>query len=212
MTRYEHPTITVGPRPSRLQAATFLLALGASLWPMALSGQDSPLVLELHGGAANPVDPFRRDLPSVDDPSTGFEYGARLALRTGGLVSLYAGFSQLRFGCGSAACPGDDDLISTGWELGLRLSGSVFGVEPLIQVGPVFTKVEAVTGRSPEAATEISDLAFGGEVGIGLAIPVATRVAVRPMVRFQAINAQLPQSGFFRLRHAVFELGLGFGF
>lgn len=214
------------PAPALHLVALFFVVSSCALTgvPATLAAQSSPLAVELHGGLTRPVDAFREELEEVDDPTGDLGFGVRLVYRGGRGLGFYAGFSQLRFECGSAPCRGEKDVVSTGWELGIRWTFDAGPVQPFLQAGGFFPRVEARTDRSPvgsgvgsgegsgDGSVEVSDLAAGGEVGLGIALPLAERIAFRPFVRYQAVDARFPSSGLLRFRHLFFEAALGFGF
>lgn len=189
---------------SVLLSAAFALFLG--LTPAPSQGQGSPFTLEARVGAAVPVSAFASGDGVGEGTSTGAVFGVEVTLASGGWRTLYAGFSQARFGCEDAECPAGGDYVATGVNLGARvtlLPGAA--VLPWIGVGGITTRVESpgVTG-SPRGN---SSLGYGGEVSAGLYIGTGGSVALTPAVRFAQARTDLPGGTTLTLRYLVADLG-----
>lgn len=202
-----------GSVPGPMRTALLLLTLAAVVVPARAEAQESALTLAVAGGVSLPVEAFGAD----EQPGTGHDAGPALGVHfsyhRGSRTAIYGGFSQLRFGCGAVDCPRGRDLVSTGWELGLRTALSVAGVRPSLHAGLVFLRAEADGPESDATRTRVSDLEVGGEVGFAVGVPLTDRYGLRPGVRFGAADITFPdEEGRFRLRYAVVELALVVGF
>lgn len=133
-------------------------------------------------------------------------------------MGLYAGFSQLRFGCVDDGCREGGKLVSTAWEVGgnLRLRSGPWG--PWVRLGLALAHVESdypASGAVEEPAgsgSRASDLGVGGEVGVGWRIQVADGVGLAPGVRYARLDTRLDPDTVFRMRYWVAELGVVLGF
>jgi len=54
----------------------------------------------------------------------------------------------------------------------------------------------------------VSDLSFGGEVGVGGTIHLGGRLSLSPGVRYALSNARFPRAGVMRMRYLVMDVGL----
>ena len=106
-------------RPARL---TLLGLVLCSALATALEAQESPLVLELHGGVAVPVRTFSDGTAVGEGAASGASFGIDFALPGGGRWTPYVGFSQHRFGCEDAGCAGGDPYVDTGFHVGFRIT------------------------------------------------------------------------------------------
>lgn len=175
------------------------------------AAQESPLVVEAHGGAAIPVGSFAHGDRVGEGTSAGVSYGVDLALPGGGRVAPYVGFSQHRFGCVVAGCNPDGRYVATGFQGGIRivpLPGR--SILPWVRLGAITTHVE--TDALGGANAGVSDLGFGGEVGVGVHIGGASQLALNPGVRLAAVNTKLPDGSTLRLRYLVADLAVVLAF
>lgn len=184
--------------------AAFAFLLG--LMPTPSQGQGSPFTLEARAGAAVPVSGFASGDGVGEGTSTGAVFGVEVTLASGGWRTLYAGFSQARFGCRDAGCPTGEPYVATGVNVGLRVAlvpGAA--VLPWIGVGGFTTRVESpgVTG-SPKGN---STLGYGGEVSAGLYIRTGGTLAFTPAVRLAQARTDLPGGTTLTLRYVVADLG-----
>ncbi len=191
-------------------AASFLAACAIAA-PAALQGQASPLVLELHGGAAVPVSSFANGALVGEGVAAAASMGVDLAFSGSGWRTFYVGFSQHRFGCEAAGCGAGLDYIATGFDVGFRFSlRSTGSVVPWIRLGAVTTHVEVPGFAGVQEG--VSALGIGGEVGIGLYIGVSSPVALVPGIRATAVNTQLPGGSRLHMRYVVADLALALAF
>ena len=186
-------------------AAALLAAVLAVPRPSGLAAQ-SPLVLDVRAGATLPTGSFVREgLEAELSPGAGF--GLHFTLQRHPWRAFYAGFSQHRFGCDGAGCPGGGELVSTGWNLGTRLSVATGGASPWLRLGVVFDRVEADFLEGGDEVGRVSDLGVGGEVGIGVVMGTARRLSLSPGVRYVLVDGRFERRGLVRMRYLVADLG-----
>ena len=177
----------------------------------ALEAQDAPLLLEIHGGISAPIGSFADGSRPGEGATAGPSLSVAFALTGAGRRTVYAGFSQHRFGCVDAGCAPDGRYVATGFDVGVRfalLTGH--SVIPWIRLGAITTRVE--TDDLGGANAGVSDLGFGGEIGAGVYIGAAGRVAINPGVRFSAVNTTLPDGPTLRMRYLVAQLAVVLAF
>jgi hypothetical protein len=185
--------------------------LGLFLATVPATGQDRPLLLEVHGGAVVPTGSFADGRRPGEGTSAGPSFRTAFALRRGGRGTYYAGFSQHRFGCEGAGCASDGRYVATGFDLGVRIALlQGHPVIPWVRIGGITTRVE--TDDLPEPDSGVSDLGFGGEAGFGVYIGRNSAVALNPSVTFSAVNSELPGGSTLRLRFVTMTIGLVFAF
>ena len=187
---------------------TTLCALTA---PGALGAQASPLVLELHGGAATPISSFANGGRVGEGAATATSFGVAFALAGSGRRTFYGGFSEHRFDCESAGCAGSGEYVATGFDVGLRFNlRSTGSVVPWIRLGVVTSRVDVPL--MPGALEGTSALGVGGEAGIGLYIGVSSPLALVPGIRVTAVNTELPGGSLLRMRYVVADVALALAF
>jgi len=196
----------IGPRLHVL-----LITLCALAAPAALHGQSSPLVLELHAGAAVPVSSFANGDRVGEGAATGASFGVNFALAGSGRSTFYGGFSEHRFACSDAGCAADGEYVATGFDLGFRFDlRSTGSVVPWIRLGAITTKVDV---PAMQGVTEgVSALGIGGEAGIGLYIGAYSPIALVPGIRVTAVNTELPGGSLLRMRYVVADVALALAF
>ena len=99
-----------------------LLSIFSSFFPaVQAAAQLSPLQVEVNAGVWLPS----ADLSGVVDvegPALGdASFGGHFAL-TRGRISYLLGFTENRFACREGACATEASFVSTGWDLGFRVS------------------------------------------------------------------------------------------
>ena len=112
------------PRPSRAGlTARALLAASAALGLAAAptAAQESPIVVEAHGGVAIPVGSFATGSEPGEGTEAGASFGVTIGVAGGGLWTPYVGFSQHRFGCEDAGCASGGRYVATGFHAGVRM-------------------------------------------------------------------------------------------
>lgn len=195
------------------------LALASCLIATAVgsaAAQDAPLLVEAAGGLAVPLSDFR----SGDGPGEGTSAGASLsvlfAVPGDGRRTLYAGFSQHRFGCEAAGCDTDGRYVGTGFDVGLRFALlREHRALPWIGIGAITTRVEtddlgASSSSAPNAG--VTDLGFGAEAGFGLLVVFGGSVAWSSSVLVSGVNSTLPGGTTLELRYLTTRTGLSFLF
>lgn len=193
--------------PIRYVAALLLTAVVAG--PAA--AQESRLVLEVHGGAAVPIGALKDGTGPGEGTAADASVSVTFVLPGTGRRGLYGGFSQHRFGCEDAGCASGGRYVATGFNIGFRIALlQGYSTVPWVRVGAITSKVETGDLAGPDAG--VSDLAFGGEVGLGAYIGSRSPVAVVPAVLFSIANTKLPSGSTLSLRYVTAQLGIAFAF
>jgi hypothetical protein len=179
--------------------------------PAPAAAQTAPLVVEVRGGASVPV----ADLAGGTDPGEGVDAGASFgvdfAVSGQGRRTVYAGFSQHRFGCGEAGCGAGGAYVATTLDLGFRVNLLARGaVVPWVRVGGLTLRME--TPALPDSPGGVTDRGYGAEVGAGLHIAAWDALAFSPEVRFTAVGTRLPGGDDLAMRFLVADLGLSLAF
>lgn len=189
-------------------AVALVLALSCG---HGVSAQESPLVVEGHGGAALPIGSFAHGSGTGEGASAGASFGVDFALPGGGRFAPYVGFAQHRFDCADAGCAAAGQYVATGFHGGIRLTPLPgHSVLPWVRVGAVATRVE--TDALGGANVGVSDLGLGGEVGAGVHIGGASQIALNPGVRLAAVNTKLPGGSTLRMRYLIADLAIVLAF
>jgi hypothetical protein len=186
-----------------------LTALAAA--PRGATAQESALGVEARGGFVVPVGTFSEGPRPAEGAGPAPSFGVDFALAGGGHWTPYVGFSQHRFACEDAGCASGGQYVATGFRAGLRLvplPGR--GVLPWLALGALTTHVEA--GDLGPANAGLSDLGFGGEVGLGIHVGGGSRVALVPGARLAAANVRLPDRTLLRMRYVVADLAVVLSF
>lgn len=203
------------PSRHRLTSLAPALCVATLLGSGELSGQ-ARLALDVRGGASIPAGSFTRGPRQGGDLDAAPAFGLHFDLRRGRWWGLYAGFSQLRFGCEDDGCRPGGELVSTTWDVGghLRFRPGPWG--PWARVGLVFARVESELPADPgsvaDGVDEPSKLGIGAEVGVGWRLRVADRLGVSPGVRYTRVDSRLDRDTRFRMRYWVADLGVVLGF
>jgi hypothetical protein len=195
-------------RPGFLPVLAALAAATTTVTPV--TGQDTPLLLDVDGGMVIPVGAFA----DGSGPGEGTEAGPALelgfTLPRSDRFAIQLGFHQHRFGCEPAGCAADGEYVATGFDLGLRFSLLTgHRVFPWISAGGVTTRVETDALPAPDAG--VSKLGWGVKAGAGLYIGLGW-VAVHPKVSFGTVESELPGGGTMGLRWVAATLGVSFPF
>jgi len=180
-------------------------------WAPALSGQDPVLTLSAEPGWTIPLGDFSDGSAPGEGVEGGASLGVTFTLHGDGWRSWYAGFNQKRFACEAAGCAADDSYRATGFHAGVL---AVFArrrpVQPFLRVGAVTTRVETRSLPAPDGG--VSDLGFGGEVGLGLTLLAQSPVAITPTVTATRIDSTLPGGTSLRLRYLTATLAVVLAF
>jgi len=191
----------------------------SALVPAPASSQLGALQLEVDGGAVFPTDDY--DQGGIEDEVDGGPgFGVHFGLRQGHLTWI-VGFSQNRVECGPSLCEGD--LVSTGWDLGLRLRLLDGPVLPWVGGGVTARIVEAdvfdpTLDRAPEQDAPVfeveSDRSWGVEAAAGVIVRLAERVGLNPKIRYSRLSPDLPLPAIreMEVRQWVVDLGLVLAF
>ncbi len=181
-----------------------------------LRAQLSVMQMEVNGGASIPVGDFAGTNGWEGEAAAGAGFGVHFALTSGHLGYL-VGFSEYRFECPEAGCGAETDLVSTAWDVGLRINLRTSGVVPWLRIGAVAALLEAdlgtpASGATPSTVREESDRGWGIEAGAGILIPVAERFGLSPGVRYGRVDLDLASRGVLRERYLVVDLAFVLGF
>jgi hypothetical protein len=117
-----------------------------------------------------------------------------------GRRSVYAGFTQARFGCEDAGCVPGGRYVATGFDLGLRFAlVTGHALIPWARIGAITTRVETDDLGGPNAG--VSELGIGVSAGMGLYIGAASAVGINPAVTYSAVNTRLPGGADLPMRY-----------
>ena len=168
---------------------TPLLLAAVLLMPATAAGQSSPFSLEIGADVAVPVQDFGNA-----DAGTGFGFGASVRYRFAPQLSAYAGWEWHMF---SADLPPRDlDVNETGYTLGLRLDRP-FRVAPAGEAVPAWwLRAGATLGHfevEDAAGNDAGDTShgLGWEAGAGVSLPLGSRIAVTPGLRFRMLRREI---------------------
>jgi hypothetical protein len=194
-------------RPAAL-AATLVLGVGSA---RDVAAQESPLVIEAHGGAAIPLSSFANGNGVGEGTGPGVSLGVDIAFPGGGRWAPYVGFGQERFDCVDAGCAPGGRYVATGFRGGLRfMPFPGRSILPWARAGVVTAHVE--TGALGGANAGVSDLGVGGEVGAGVHIGGASQIALNPGARFVAVSTRLPGGSSLAMRYLIADLAVVLSF
>ena len=203
------------PRPFDPRSIAWgLLAVTGLLTPFVLEGQLSVIQMEVNGGASIPVAEFAGVEGWEGEASTDASFGVHFAL-TSGRLGYLVGFSEHRFKCPNVGCGAETDLVSTSWDIGLRINLRTSGVVPWLRLSAVAALLEAdlgTAGSTGATVREESDRGWGFEAGAGILIPVAARFGLSPGVRYGKVDVELASRGVLQERYVIIDLGFVLGF
>lgn len=194
-------------------------ALGVALFVGAgdpVAAQDAPLTLEVHGGVAIPFGTLRDGEGPDEGTSAGPSLSVVFAVPSAGWRTIYAGFSQHRFGCDTGGCAPEgrytDPYVATGFNVGLRIvpvrEGSFI---PWIRLGGITTRVEVedpVTPLPGSPPADVSDLGFGGEAGVGFLLRLGPSVAWSGTGLASFATSELPDGSSLDMRYVTLHTGI----
>jgi hypothetical protein len=181
------------------------------LWSSGLAAQDPVLTVSADPGLAIPFGDFSSGTGPGEGVGSGASLGATFTLHGTGWRSWYVGFSQRRFSCEDAGCSAGDDYRATGFNAGvLGVLERGQAVQPFFKLGAVTTRVETRSLPAPDGG--VSDLGFGGEAGVGVALMPQSLVAVTPSVTVTTINSTLPGGESLQMRYLTASLAIVFRF
>lgn len=176
-----------------------------------VGAQASPLVLEVHAGAAFPLASFASGARVGEGAGPGASFGVDFALPGGARWVPYLGFAQHRFGCEAAGCGAGGRYVATGFHGGFRFVPlPERGVLPWARLGVMTTRVETGALGGPDAG--VSKMGVGAEAGAGVHVGAVRALALNPSLRWVAANSELPGGSLLRLRYWVADLALVLSF
>jgi hypothetical protein len=185
-----------------VQAA--LLLFGAT----AAQAQDR-FSIDFRGGAAFPTQNLGQT-----DLKTGGGFGATASLRVLPHVRIYGGWDWTYFATEGAFEGFSYDVVPNGYAFGLQFQHAVFSsIYGWLRAGGLYNHIELE--RSGGGQID-SGHEFGWELGTGVRIPLAERMAFTPGVRYRAFSADLAMSSTrtvpVDMNFISAELGLSFSF
>lgn len=185
-------------------------ALALALAAAAPLAAQPRVAFDVRGGVAAPLGSFKHggDLARSLDP--GVSYALTLQIQRSASRYAFLGFSEHRFGCGEAAC-GGQDFVSTGWLLGTRLDLGSGASSPWVRLAMVFDRSEAGTMGTGTPERIVSDQSLGGEAGIGMTI-ATSKATITPGLRYALHDARFPDVGLVKVRYLVVDVGVLLGF
>ena len=124
-----------------LLTATALLSGAFAVGPDE-AGAQGALILDVRGGVAAPAGSFKRGPAREGTIKAGPTFGLLFDLRRNDHLDFYVGFSQVLFDCSSDGCVGDEEFVSTSWDLGVHLRARSTTWGPWIRGGVVFARME----------------------------------------------------------------------
>jgi len=177
------------------------------------------LTLDLRAGGSIPVGSFKTGPLSGGSIEAAPAFGLHFALRQSRWLDVYAGFSQLRFGCKADGCVDPGELVSTAWDLGVHVRPVAGPWGPWFRAGVVIAGIEANLPTGPGGAPGSGDgvprtsgTSLGGEVGVGWRIRLANAVGLSPGIRYTRVDSRLDGDLRFDMRYWVADIGLVLGF
>ena len=186
--------------------------------PAVLSGQVSPLQIEVNVGVALPVQELSGEEGFEGEATSGATFGVHFALTTRSYLTWYLGFSQHRFGCERGRCLTADDIVSTSWDMGARFNLVSGPVVPWLRVGVISHIAEldrpadSPGGSTPTVVRLESDRGWGLEGGAGLMITLGPRFALNTGVRYSRVTTGFGATGDLAMRFLAVDVGVVLGF
>ncbi len=192
-------------------AALAIMLVGSLLNPSRGVAQISPLQWEVRGGAWIP----NADLVGAQGfegaASADASFGVHFVLRSG-LISYVVGFSEHRFACPQIECGEAVDLVSTAWDLGMRVNIRADGIVPWVSLGASAAIFDARVDTGTGVQRESSDRGWGYEAGAGFLIPVGGPFALNPGVRYGRSDVDFASRGTLETRYFIADVGLVLAF
>jgi hypothetical protein len=138
-----------------------------------------------------------------------------MGVHLSGALSLHTrltlGFTQSHFSCVSAECAEFGGLASTAWQVGTRVQVGTGKVVPWLRLGVLLDRSERGVLGGENGRRNVSDLAFGGEAGVGFSFRFG-RATAGPAIRYTRIDVQFPDAGRTKMTYAVADLGVSIAF
>lgn len=178
-----------------------------------LEAQVAPLSVEVRVGGTVPLEELSREKARwPGEAGEGVTFGLDFAYAPTWWVRPYLGFSQLRFSCPAGGCGRETDLISTGFDGGLRFVLLPGRVAPWIRVGFLTYRVEGLAPGEDGVRKVVSDRSQGFEAGARLAVRVRPNLVLAPGVRYAAMTPTFGSLPSLTMRYLVADVGLVLGF
>lgn len=173
-----------------IAALPILAALPLLAAPAAAQGI-SPFTIEGRAGVAFPVDGFASGVEG------GYLLEATAKISPLPFATIYGGWSFAAFPAdGDAQMAGlatdlEDSGFRLGGELSVPLAGLLSGVAPYVQAGAIFHRAEIrVSGDGTNTLGMKSDRSRGWELGSGVRITLARRLALVPEIRYRSYDPE----------------------
>ena len=192
-------------------AALAIMLVGSLLNPSRGDAQISPLQWEVRGGAWIPNTDLVGARGFEGAASADASFGVHFVLRSG-LISYVVGFSEHRFGCTQVQCGEAVDLVSTAWDLGMRVNLRADGIVPWVSLGASAALFDARVDTGNGVQREDSDRGWGYEAGAGFLIPVGGPFALNPGVRYGRSDVDFASRGTLETRYFIADVGLVLAF
>ena len=189
-------------------ALAVLLATGPGL-----EAQIAPLSVQVRVGGSVPLEELAESGAAwPGGAGEGLAFGLDFAYAPTWWIAPYVGFSQLRFSCGAGGCGRETDLISTGFDGGVRVALLPGRVAPWIRAGFLTYRLEGVAPGEDGVRRVVSDRSQGFEAGAGLAVRIRPNVVLAPGVRYAAMTPTFESLAPLGMRYLVVDVGLVVGF
>lgn len=177
-----------------MRSITFMACSAALLaGAQTLSAQAPRLAVEVRGTVAVPSGEWNEG--NLFD--TGFGGGATVTAMFSERQGVYAGWEMVRFPVEEA-----EEVDADGTDAGFRAGVASFlpisalpGVSVFAEGGLIYNTFEFSASDGGTSAEIESDASLGYEAGVGLAVRVAPRVDVIPVVRYRQHEAEFELEG-----------------
>lgn len=197
----------------RTLALAAAVAATAALLPHPARAQDSPVSVEVRGGFTAATGDFGDGSVGVD-PKSGASFAGDVYLNLSPQLSFYGGWARHAFECSQTGCSGEDDLVSSGLNLGVKVLATRWGAAlPWLRVGATRHRLEVLDDGAE------SDRSVGLEIAAGADVPLGRHVWVTPGIRFYDYTAEfdtgvgsIVDDGERDVSYVVFDVGLHFHF
>jgi opacity protein-like surface antigen len=198
-----------------LAALSLLAALPLSAAPAAAQGI-SPFTIEGRAGVGFPIDDFASGVEA------GYLLEATAKLSPLPFITIYGGWSFAEFAAdGDAGVAGlETNIRDSGMRLGAEVSVplvGLIGIAPYLQAGATFNRAEIrVAGDGSNTLGAESDRTRGLELGTGVRVTLARRIALVPEIRYRSYEPEFdvaPTIGIANeISYVAASLGVTFHF
>jgi opacity protein-like surface antigen len=180
-----------------MRSITFMACAAALLaGAQTLSAQTPRLAVEVRGSAAVPSGAWNEE----DLFGTGLGGGATVTAMFSERQGIYAGWEMVRFPVDTEEA---EEVDADGTDAGFRAGLASFlpisalpGVSIFAEVGLIYNTFEFSATDGGTSAEIESDASLGYETGVGVAVRVAPRVDVIPVIRYRQHEAEFEIDGF----------------